>query len=55
VAVLVDRAVEVRPAGRDLDVGLVDKPAVTPVACRAGRAASMYSAVKACTQRYTVT
>jgi len=37
LAVLVDRAVEVRPAAGDLDVGLVDKPAVAHgVPCRAG-------------------
>jgi hypothetical protein len=50
LSVLVDRAVEIGPAAGDLDVGLIDEP-LSPVACRAGRAASMTSGVKVCAQR----
>ena len=50
LAVLIDGAVEVGPPAGDLDVGLIDEPPL-PVACRAGRAASMNSGVNVCTHR----
>jgi len=55
LAVLIHRPVEVGPAAGDFDVGLLHGPPITdhraPIACRAGRAASMKSDVNVCTHR----
>ena len=50
LAMLVDRAVDVGPDASDLDVGLVDEPAI-PARCRTGRAASINQGVNRCTHR----
>ena len=50
LAELVDRAVHIAPLPGDLQVGLIDLPAVAP-RCRQGRAASASSGVNRWTQR----
>jgi hypothetical protein len=52
--VLIDRAVEVGPAAATIRY-VSSTNHRSPVARRAGRAASMNSGVKVCTQRYIVT
>jgi hypothetical protein len=50
LTVLIHRALQVGLTAADPDVGLIQIQR-SPVACRAGRAESMNSAVKVCTQR----